>query len=191
MAAAQYARSSVRARKMKRDFESLSAQEALHVAIFVEERNAEIYHQFAEMFAEFRDPESLEVAAAFWDMANEERKHGTQLQKRYFDRYGTRPCAVTEEDIADFIEVPRLENGEIFTVSKLKVGRSPRERAFEVALAAEESAVRFYRRLAESTEDKDLRSLYKEFVAFEENHSGWLEQKVAQVRRTAGGTKRA
>ena len=49
---------------MKRDFASLSAQEALHVAIFIEERNAEIYHQFAEMFAEFRDPESLEIAAA-------------------------------------------------------------------------------------------------------------------------------
>ena len=45
---------------MKRDFASLTAQEALHVAIFVEERNAEIYHQFAEMFAEFHDPESLE-----------------------------------------------------------------------------------------------------------------------------------
>src|SRR6516164_7254022 len=62
---------------MKRDFASLSTQEALHVAIFIEERNAEIYHQFAEMFAEFRDPESLEIAAAFWDMATEERKHGT------------------------------------------------------------------------------------------------------------------
>ena len=38
---------------MKRDFASLSAQEALHVAIFIEERNADIYHQLAEMFAEF------------------------------------------------------------------------------------------------------------------------------------------
>src|SRR5262249_20481974 len=86
---------------MKREFASLSAQEALHVAIFIEERNAEIYHQFAEMFAEFRDPESLEIASTFWDMATEERRHGTQLQKRYFDRYGTRPCAVTEDDIRE------------------------------------------------------------------------------------------
>src|SRR5436190_23462746 len=93
---------------MKRDFASLTPQEALHVAIFVEERNADIYHQFAEMFAEFRDPESLEVASAFWDMANEERQHGTLLQRRYFERYGTRPCAITEEDIGELIEVPRL-----------------------------------------------------------------------------------
>jgi len=55
---------------VKRDFVSLHAQEALHVAIFIEERNANIYHQFSEMFAEFRDPESLEMAAAFWEMSN-------------------------------------------------------------------------------------------------------------------------
>jgi rubrerythrin len=89
---------------VKRNFASLAAQEALHVAIFIEERNATIYREFSEMFAEFRDPESLEIAAAFWEMSNEERGHGTNLQKRYFERYGTRPCAMTEEDISDFIE---------------------------------------------------------------------------------------
>src|SRR5438309_167103 len=172
---------------MKREFASLNAQEALHVAIFIEERNAEIYHQFAEMFAEFRDPESLEIAAAFWDMASEERKHGTMLQKRYFDRYGTRPCAVTEEDISDFIEVPRLENGDIFTISKLKVGRSPREMALAIALAAEQNAVRYYTRLAETTEDAELRELYKEFVDFEAGHSDWLEKRLSEARRTSGG----
>ena len=76
---------------MKPNFASLTAQEALHVAIFIEERNATIYREFSEMFAEFRDPESLEIAAAFWEMSNEERRHGTTLQKRYFERHGTRP----------------------------------------------------------------------------------------------------
>jgi rubrerythrin len=176
---------------LKRDFASLTPQEALHVAIFIEERNANIYSEFAEMFAEFRDPESLEIAAAFWDMSNDERRHGTMLQKRYFDRYGTRPCSVTEEDIADLIEVPRLENGNIFSISKVRVGRSPREMALEVALAAERSATRFYRRLAESTKDAHLKAVYQEFVALETCHSDWLDQKVAAARRAAGSTKRA
>jgi rubrerythrin len=175
----------------KRMFASLSAQEALHVAIFIEERNADIYGQFAEMFAEFRDPESLEIAAAFWDMSNDERLHGNMLQKRYFDLYGTRPCAVTEDDISDFIEVPRLENGEIFTISKLRVGRSPRQKALEVAHAAEESAVRFYRNLAETTPYPELKSFYQEFVDLESSHSDWLHQKIAEARRTADDTKRA
>ena len=176
---------------MKREFAALTAQEALHVAIFVEERNAEIYHQFAEMFAEFRDPESLEIASAFWDMANEERQHGTMLQKKYFDRYGTRPCSVTEEDITDLIEVPRLENGEIFTISKLKTGRSPRQLALEVAATAEHSAKRFYTRLTETTDDADLRALYTELLDFESGHTEWLDKKVAQARRTSGGAKLA
>lgn len=176
---------------MKRDFASLTAQEALHVAIFIEERNAEIYHQFAELFAEFHDPESLEIASTFWDMANQERQHGTALQKRYFERYGTRPCAITEDDIRDFIEVPRLENGDIFTISKLKVGRSPREMALEIAITAEQGAVRYYIRLSEITEDPELKALYREFVDFERGHTDFLQKKMADARRTSGGTQLA
>lgn len=175
----------------KRTFAALTPQEALHVAIFIEERNAGIYTDFAEMFAEFREPESLEIAAAFWDMANDERRHGTMLQQRYMDRFGTRPCAVTEDDISELIEVPRLENGELFSISKIRGGRSPREMALEVAAAAEESAIRFYRRLAESTADPDLKILYQEFVELETSHGTWLDQKIAHARRTAGGTKHA
>jgi rubrerythrin len=168
----------------KRAFASLSAQEALHVAIFIEERNANMYREFAEMFAEFRDPASLEIAAAFEDMSNDERSHGTMLQKRYFDRFGTRACAVTEDDISDFIEVPRLERGEIFSPAKSQGGRSPREQALEIAAAAEASALAFYRQLAESTPDVELKALYQEFVDLENNHGSWLVQKIAQARRT-------
>jgi rubrerythrin len=173
----------------KRGFASLTPQEALHVAIFIEERNAGIYAEFAEMFAEFRDPESLEIAAAFWDMSNDERGHGTMLQQRYVDRFGTRPCAITEDDISELIEVPRLENGDIFTLSKLKVGRSPRQMALEVAAAAEESALKFYRRLAASAADTDLKALYQEFVELETSHGSWLQEKIASTRRTSGGIK--
>ena len=76
---------------MKRDFASLTPQEALHVAIFIEERNAEIYHQFAELFAEFRDPESRVFCSPFWGLSHQARQHGPMLQKRYIDRDRTRP----------------------------------------------------------------------------------------------------
>jgi rubrerythrin len=176
---------------MKRDFASLTAQEALHVAIFIEERNAEIYHQFAELFAGFQDNESLEIAGTFWDMAAEERRHGTALQQRYFERYGTRPCAITEEDIRDFIEMPQLGSGDIFAISRAKGGRSPRELALEVAVAAEQNAVRYYTRLAELTEDAELRALYREFLDFENDHTDFLEKKMAEARRATGGPTHA
>src|SRR4051812_26767042 len=171
---------------MKREFASLSAQEALHVAIFIEERNAEIYTQFAELFAEFKDSESLQMAQVFWDMAEEERHHGTMLQERYFERYGTQHCIVTEEDIRDLIEVPKLDNGEIFAIVRSQTAHSPRYKALEIALAAEQSAQRFYARMIPGTEDEALRQAYRELAEFEDNHSRFLREKIEMAKRAAG-----
>ena len=171
---------------MKREFSSLTAQEALHVAIFIEERNAEIYTQFAELFAEFKDPESLQMAQVFWDMAEEERHHGTMLQERYFERYGTRHCIVTEEDIRDLIEVPKLDNAELFAIIRSRTTHSPRYKAFEIALNAEEAAQRFYSRLIPGTEDEGLKTVYRELSEFEDGHSRFLRGKIEMAKRAAG-----
>ena len=79
---------------MPRSFAELDAQEALHVAIFIEERNAEIYHRFASMFTEFGDVESQAIAGVFWEMAEEERRHSSMLQSRYCQQYGNSGCCV-------------------------------------------------------------------------------------------------
>src|ERR1700757_1435041 len=136
---------------MKREFTSLTPQEALHVAIFIEERNADLYQQFAELFAEFKDPDSLEIAQVFWDMSNEERSHGTMLQERYFDRYGTQACVVTEEDIYEILEVPKLEGGELFAITRGNVSIAPRTAALQVGVEAEQTALRYYTHLVERT----------------------------------------
>jgi rubrerythrin len=172
---------------MKRDFGSLTAQEALHVAIFIEERNAEIYGQFADMFAEFRDPESLEIAAIFWDMAQEERTHGSRLQDRYFDRYGTQPCSMTEDEISNFIEVPQLDNADLFSITRARLNMPPRHLALDVAIAAEASAMRFYSRLLEQTDDPELESIYRELAQFEGEHVAALQRKKHAVRPASGG----
>jgi rubrerythrin len=173
---------------MKREFTSLSPQEALHVAIFIEERNAELYQQFAEMFAEFKDPDSLEIAQVFWDMATEERSHGTMLQERYFDRYGTQACVVTEEDICELLEVPKLESGELFAAGRGHVTVAPSKAALQIALEAEETAMRYYAQLVERTNDRNLRSMYAELANFEADHTEFLRRKLNEVKRaTTGG----
>jgi rubrerythrin len=171
---------------MKREFASLTPQEGLHVAIFIEERNAEIYNQFAELFAEFQDEQSLEIAGAFEDMAEEERVHGTQLQERYVERFGSQPCAVTEDDIRDFIEVPRLDSGDIFAIARSSASRAPRIQALQVALAAEESALRYYARLTEITFDPELRVFYGELAEFENDHVAFLQRKLEEEQRLPG-----
>jgi rubrerythrin len=167
---------------MKREFASLAPYEALHVGIFIEERNARIYENFAQIFEDFRDQESARIAAAFREMAAEERHHGSVLQQRYVERFGTRPCSLTDADIADLVEVPELTDGEMFIL-----GRIPPEQALTVGLAAERQARRFYLRLSELTRDPLLRSLYQEFAEFERGHEEFIEQKLAERKPAREG----
>jgi len=60
--------------------------------------------------------------------------------------------------------------------------------ALAVARDAEDSAVFFYRHLAETAVDAELKAFYQEFGEIESHHSGWLEPKISEARRTAGGT---
>lgn len=164
---------------MKRSFLSLTPQEALHTAVFIEERNSELYHRFAEMFVEFRDLESLEIAGVFWDMAAEERRHSTLLQHKYTEQYGQRACAITEDDLQELIELPRLDNTDVFGTGST-TDLSPRERALQVALNAEQQARKFYASLAENTSDVSLRRIYKELADFEAGHVEYLERKLTE-----------
>ena len=165
---------------MKRSFLSLTPPEALHVAIFIEERNAELYHRFAEMFREFGDSQSLEVAGVFWEMAAEERRHSTELQQRYMERHGNASCTLTEDDLQEMVEVPRLENSEVFDDPEESGKPAVRERALRVALAAEIGACKFYAGLADVTSELALHELYRELAEFEGEHVVYLEKKIAQ-----------
>jgi rubrerythrin len=163
---------------MPRAFASLNSQEALHVAIYIEQRNAGIYQRFAEMFTEFRDPESLEMASVFWDMSVEEKRHQSVLQGKYQERYGQAGCALTEEDVHELIEVPKLEGSDIFAAVDANTA-SPRQRALRVALQAEQSAQNFYARLVGQTEDGALRRLYSELATMEDGHVTYLHGALA------------
>ena len=159
-------------------FSTLNPQEALHVAIFIEERNAGIYHRFAEMFTEFHDAESLEIASVFWDMAVEEKRHSGILQGKYQERFGNASCAMTEEDLQEMIEVPRLEDADVFGADPT-TQNGAREKALQVALAAETGAHDFYTKLVEHTEDGPLRRLYTELSIMEDGHVVYLQRMLA------------
>jgi rubrerythrin len=161
---------------MKRSFQSLSPQEALHVAVFIEERNAEIYHKFAEMFVSFQDFASLEIAGVLWDMAVEERHHSSMLQERYTALYGQSSCTITDTDILEIIELPKLGDGEIFDSAAAATAHL---NALNVALSAENQARDFYAQLAKSASEPSLRALYVELSAFEADHVEFLERRLA------------
>jgi len=147
------------------------------MAISIEERNAEIYHRFADMFTEFGDEESLEVAAVFWEMAIEERGHHAMLERKYWEQFGTASRSYSEEDLVELIEVPRLNEGNLFAIDD---GLSGRQRALQVALRAEISAQQFYSKLVEQVPDGPLRRTYYDLAQVEDGHIAFLEAKLAQ-----------
>ncbi len=161
---------------MKRSFRSLSPQEALHVAIFIEERNAEIYHNFAELFVSFQDSTSLEIAGVLWDMAVEERHHSSLLQERYTAQYGQASCTLTEADVIEIIELPQLVGEEIFDSSCAVTARL---HALRIALSAENQARDYYAGLSAAAIDPALRALYEELSSFEADHVEFLQRKLA------------
>ncbi len=115
---------------MQRSFSSLTAAEALQVAISIEQRNADVYHRFAEMFAEFGDDESLEIASVFWEMAVEEQGHRALLEEKYVQMFGPLGDRLTEQDVIELVEVPNLDSADIFN-NDIEFGA--RQRALQVA----------------------------------------------------------
>lgn len=162
---------------MQRTFASLTPEEALGIAISIEERNAGIYHHFAEMFTEFGDAESLEIAAVFWEMAVEERGHHAMLERKYWERFGVPERLYTEDELVELIEVPKLHEGEVFAAAE---GLPGRRRALQVALRAEVSAQQFYSKLAVKAPDSTLRRTYHELAEMEDGHIAFLHGKLTQ-----------
>lgn len=155
------------------------------MAIFIEERNAQLYHRFAEMFVSFQDLASLDIAGILWDMAIEERHHSSLLQQRYTVKYGQASCAITDADISEMIELPQLDGSGVFNPN-LDASDAKRH-ALEIALKAENMARAFYTELAQFAGDADLQALYVELAAFEEDHVRFLELRLSSQTPTRSG----
>jgi rubrerythrin len=160
---------------MLRTFASLTPAEALQAAISIEQRNAEVYHRFAEMFTEFGDDESQEIASVFWEMAVEEQSHRSLLEEKYVQTYGPLSSTLTEDELNEMVEVPKLDDDDIFT----SLGTlSARDRALSVALRAEVGAQDFYEKLVKRTPDGPLRQVFNDLARMEDGHVAYLESKL-------------
>lgn len=156
---------------MKRDFSSLSPREALWVAIGIEERNAQIYENYAKMFSGY----DAETVGIFQEMADEERQHKRALEERYRERFGREPGTLTPNDIAELVEAPVVRDGELFIYEGLSLSE-----ALEVGLRAEREARDFYRQLVQLSTDSTLVDLYRELAETENDHEVRLLNKIRE-----------
>ena len=168
---------------MPRSFSSLSPAEVLQVAISIEDRNAGLYARFAEMFLEFGDPDSRQIAGVFQEMSVEEQGHRALLEEKYVANHGAAKQPLTEDELAELVEVPKLSSANVFSSAS---DVTARERALHCALQAEHNAHQFYEKLVEETPEGPLLKLFKELAQMEDGHVAFLEAKLETA--TAEGT---
>jgi hypothetical protein len=106
----------------------------------------------------------------------EERGHRASLEERYVEAYGALKNQLTEQELSELVEVPRLDAGDIFESND---GISARQRALDVALEAEIRAQEFYEHLTAITPPGPLRDTFNNLSRMEDSHVTWLGAKLA------------
>ena len=154
------------------DLSKLSLMDALDLAMLIEMEANHRYHMFATQLGR---GSGYDAGAFFATMAENEAKHGRELQSRRKARFGETPARLTLDDLFD-VEAP--EEG------------SPRRgmstvQAFEVALAAEKKAYDFYDTALPGITDQEVRALFTELRDEETEHVEMLQKEMAKLPPTA------
>lgn len=150
------------------DFASLGLQDALDLAILIEEEAEERYRSFSKLVGGRYPGDAADV---FKMMAANEKKHGEQLAERRKKLFG-RAKARVSLDMLDDVEAP--DRG------KPRTFMSARD-AMEVAIEAEEKAFDFYGDALEHVKDKQVKKLFEELKAEEKEHRALLKKKMARL----------
>ncbi len=149
------------------DFRSLDLQDALDLALSIEEEAKERYEQFAKITGG-RYPG--DAADMFRQMAGYEAKHCGALDERRRTLFGAAPRRITVEAIDD-VEAPDRGAPRTFMSAR---------QAVEVALRAEMKAHDFYDEALPHVSDPAVRKLFEELRDEEKRHvvlvGAWLQK---------------
>jgi erythrin-vacuolar iron transport family protein len=152
---------------MALDVTQLSPQDALDVAILMEEEARDRYELFTRMVGGRYAGDASDM---FRTMASHETRHGEELARRKDALYPARPARITRDMIYD-LEAPDLGTPRVFMSAR---------QAMEVALSAEEKAHDFYAAALQRVTDPQVRALFEELRREELQHGalvrGFLER---------------
>ena len=154
------------------DLSKLSLMDALDLAKLIEMEACHRYQMFATQFGH----SSGDDAGAFFAMmAQNEAKHGQDLEARRDELFGNAPAKVTLDDLYD-VEAPDM--------GAPHRGMSVVE-AFQVGLAAEQKAYDFYDSALPGIKDADVRELFIELRDEEVEHVEMLKAAMAKLPQSA------
>jgi rubrerythrin len=150
------------------DFAKLSLQDALDLAILVEEEAQERYLEFVDQMEVHHTPEAAEFFRA---MARNEEKHGEELRSRREKLYGDAPCRVTREMLWD-VEAPEYDETRAFMSAR---------QAMAVALRAETKAHEFFVRALPHITEEEVRTLFEELRDEEVVHQSLVREAMRNL----------
>jgi len=131
------------------DFASLSLQDALDLAILVEDEAQERYLEFVDQMETHHTGEAAKFFAA---MARNEQKHGDELRARRRSLFGDAPGRMKRSMLWD-VEAPEYDQSRAFMSAR---------QAMRVALASETKAHEFFVRAIPHVADPEVRKLFEE-----------------------------
>ena len=150
------------------DFSTLSLQDALDLAILIEEEAEERYQELANLVGGRYPGDAADV---FRSMAFNENKHGRQLAERRKALFGDAPRQV-DRDMFWEVEAPDF--------GKPRVYMSPRQ-ATEVAMASEQKAHAFFVGALPTVKNASVHALFEELREEELHHYQTLERHLADL----------
>ena len=154
------------------DLTKLSLMDALDLAKLIEMEACHRYQMFATQLGRTG---GYDAGAFFATMAENEAKHGQELESRRKTLFGDAPSRLTLDDLYD-VEAPEMG--------------SPRRgmstvQAFEIGLAAEKKAYDFYDMALPGITDPEVRELFTELRDEETEHVEMLQEAMAKLPSNA------
>jgi rubrerythrin len=150
------------------DFAKLDLQDALDLAILVEEEAQERYLDFVDQMEKHHTPQAAEFFRA---MARNEQKHGDELRARRRSLFGDTPRRVKRSMLWD-VEAPDYDEPRAFMSAR---------RAMEVALRAETKAHEFFVRAIPHVAQADVKSLFQELRDEEVLHQSLVREAMRSL----------
>lgn len=150
------------------DFASLSLQDALDLAILVEEEAEERYLEFVDQMEQHHTPDA---GRFFATMAKNEQKHGEALRERRRSLFGDAPSRMKRSMLWE-VEAPDYDEPRAFMSAR---------QAMEVALRAETKAHEFFVQAIPHLLDPEVRRLFQELRGEEVLHQSLVREAMRSL----------
>jgi len=139
------------------DFRTLTLQDALDLALSIEEEAKERYEQFAKITGGRYEGDAADM---FRQMAGYEAKHWAELDRKRRELFGDAPRRITPDQLDD-VEAPDRGQPRTFMSAR---------QALDVALRAEMKAYDFFDEALKEVKDPAVRALFEELREEEKQH---------------------